>query len=341
MIAEQDVSNTTPSSPEAQLRRMLESYRWTQLLHVAAKLGLADLLKDEPKSSEELAQATGAHPQALSRILRTLVGMGILATCGEHHFQLTPLGELLQVDAPGTLYDFAILVGDDFWQPWGNLYQSVMTGDNAFVLTHGVTHYEYLQQRPQLQEVFNKNMALVSAPVIPAILDAYDFSGINTLVDVGGGRGQLLTAILRQYPQMRGVLFDLPETIEEVRSAVQRDATGDRCLLQGGNFYDAVPAGDACVVKSVIQATRDPEAITILRNCKAAVEPVGKVLVVERCPSRPEDMLVDIHLMVAGSGGGIIRTEEELMSLFREAGLRLVQITPTASEFFVCETVAV
>jgi hypothetical protein len=342
MTAKQFVSNTSQPSPGEQLRDMLVGYRRTQLVHVAAKLGIADLLKDGSKSSEELAQATGAHPQALYRVLRTLAGMGIFAEREDHRFQLTPLGELLQVNTPGTLYYNALLAGGEtFWQPWGNLYQNVMTGENAFMITHGVTHYEYLQQHPQLHEVFNKNMAMVSAPVIPAILDAYDFSGIGTLVDVGGGRGQLITAILRKYPQRQGVLFDLPATIDEVRSAVRSETTGDRCTLRGGSFFDAVPAGDACVVKSVVQMVHNQEAATILRNCKAAVGPTGKVIVIEIILRRPPDMFIDIHLMVVGSGGGTIRTEEELRTLFSEAGLNLVRIVHTTSQFSVLETVAV
>ncbi len=338
MTSESLAASAREASPRDQLSDMLWGLRATQLIHVAAKLGIADLLKNGPRTSMELAEAVGAHPRTLHRILRTLAGLGVFGQEENGSFRLTPLAEPLRSDFPGTLYHSALSVGDDTdWKTWGNLYQSALTGENTFRLTHGVGQFEYLQQHPEQHERFNKSMAASSLAAIVSVIDAYDFSGISRIVDVGGGHGQLITAILKQYPKMQGVLFDLPPVVEEAEALIRDEGLAGRCTLLGGSFLDSVPAGEACVVKSVIMDQSDDDAVTILTKCRKAVGSRGKVIVIEGLLRTAADTVTDIHMLVYP--GGQVRTEAEHRSLLDSAGLKLTRVIPTASHAHVLESV--
>jgi hypothetical protein len=338
MSCENRVSNAGESLPIQQLQEMLGGYRKTQLIYVAAQLGIADKLKDGPKTTEELAQATGAHPRNLYRVLRTLAGLGVFAEDSDGRFQLTALSAHLTSDVPNPLYYGALWEGSEtVWQPWGNLYQSVMTGEDAFLLTHGARQYEYLQQHPEVYERVNTMMATRDAAVREGVIDAYDFSGIVRLVDVGGGYGQNLVAILKKYPQMHGVLFDLPSVIEAAKDRIQNENIAHRCTLVGGSHFESVPSGDACLVKSVLMGYSETDVTRILTHCRHAVGAEGRVLVIERLLRGTPDMFMDLTMMVIADG--YVRTEAEYRNLLDSAGLKLTRVIPTPSQYSILEAV--
>lgn len=331
--------------PAAVLMQMMDGIKVTQLIHAAAKLGIADLLCDGPKSSQELAAATGTHPGALYRVLRALAGLGIFREVDEGRFDLTPMAEPLRGDVPGSLRSWAIVCGEDWHlRMWGGLLYSVKTGLGAFPYAHGMGAFEYFQQHPEKGAVFYEAMTNLTAQVSAAVLAAYDFSGFERIVDVGCGNGTLTTAILKAYPHLKSTLFDLPHVIEMARGVVEGEGVADRCDFVAGDFFESVaPGGDAYVLKNIIHDWAEDRAVTILRNIRQAVPAGARVLVVEMVvepgnhPS-PAKMF-DITMLVAE--GGQERTEAEHRRLFEAAGFRLSRIVPTPSPVSVIEAVAV
>ena len=332
---------TDPLSSAHHLRALILGFQATQLLYVAAKLGIADRLKAGPQWCEELAQAVGAHPRALYRVMRRLASLDIFAEQEDGRFALTPLATALQSDAPGAVRDVAIMYGDAcLWQPYGALLHSVQTGEPAFDHLFGAGLYDYLAQHAEAAASFHRGMAGATSTRTAAILNAYDFSGIDTLVDVGGGHGAFLTAVLTVYPAMQGILFDLPHAIEEARSVVASEGVADRCRLIAGNHLQSVPSGgDAYILKSVIEDADDERAVVILQNCRQAMGDGGKLLLIDwvipsdRTPSRTT--FSDITMLVMT--GGVVRTVPEFRALLEASGFRLSQIIPTASEQSILE----
>lgn len=353
MIAETIAPETTETMPHAPapppamiLMQMMDGIKVTQLIHAAAKLGIADLLKDGPKSSTEMAAAVGVQPAALYRVLRALAGLGIFRESEEGYFHLTPLAEPLRSDVPGSLRSWGIVGGEDWHlRMWGGLLYSLKTGLGAFPYVHdGMGAFEYFQHHPEKGAVFYEAMTNLTAQVSAAVLAAYDFSGFRRIVDVGCGNGTFSTAILNATPHLQSTLFDIPPVIEHARGGVQAEGLAARCDFAGGDFFEAVaPGGDAYVLKNIIHDWNDEKAITILKNCRQAMAENGKVLVVEMVvepgnhPS-PAKMF-DITMMVAE--GGQERTETEHRKLFEAAGLRLSRVVPTPSPVSVIEAVAV
>jgi O-methyltransferase domain/Dimerisation domain len=193
-----------------QLQEMILGFQTSHLLYVAAKLGIADVLKDGPKSCEDLAHAVRAHPRALYRVLRRLASLEIFVEHEDERFALTPLATYLQTDVPGSVRGTAILYGEEWiWRPYGALLYTVQTGEPAFPHVWGTGIYDYVAQHPEASEIFNRGMTTATRTSIATLLAAYDFSGLGTIVDVGGGHGELLTALLKAHPSMRGILFDL------------------------------------------------------------------------------------------------------------------------------------
>lgn len=339
-----NLQNTNEMPPQA-LLQMLTSYRVSQSIYVAAKLRIADLLNDGPRSSDELAKSSGSDSRALYRLLRMLASVGIFAEVDQGCFTLTPLAALLQTGAPGSLRAYAIMNGEDwFWRPWGELLYSVKTGKTAFDHVCGMGIFKYLAQHPEAAEIFNEAMTGFTL-TSTAVVAAYDFSGINTLIDVGGGQGALLAAILKANPQLRGVLFDLPSVIEGAKSLIEAEGVAERCELVAGDFFESVPGGAvAYILKFVIHDWDDDRAVTILKNCHRAVVEDGKLLVVEMViPPGNEPFygkLADLNMLVL-SGGGRERTEAEYRALFATAGFKLTKIIPTQSptQFSVIEGV--
>jgi hypothetical protein len=273
----------SPSSAVV-LRRMIDGYRFTQLLYVVAKLGIADLLRDGPKRSEELAQAVGAHPRTLYRVLRALASLGVFVEDEAQGFHLTPLAQLLRTDVPESLRALAIFYGEEWiWHAEGALLYSVRTGKAAFHQVHGMGPFDYYRQHAEAAAGFNAAMTSLSGHELAAILAAYDFAGMATIVDVGGGHGVLLAELLKTWPHVRGILFDLPAVVESAQPLLAAAGIADRCTCVAGDFFQTMPgSGDAYILKRVIHDWDDPQAAAILTQCRRAMPAHSRLLLMER-----------------------------------------------------------
>jgi O-methyltransferase/methyltransferase family protein len=329
---------------ESDLRRLINAYQVTQALHVAAVLGIADLLAGGGRTSDELAAATDAHPDTLYLLLRALASVGVFREEDDRRFTLTELGEDLRSDVPGSLAGWAAFVGRPAsWEAWGALLHSVRTGENAYANVHGAGVWEHRSRHPEEQAAFDRAMTALTGHVNRSLLDAYDFGRFGTVVDVGGSHGTLLAALLAEHPDMRGVLFDQPQVVAAAEDALRAAGVADRCDAVGGSFFDGVPTdGDAYVLKSILHDWEDDAAAAILRRCRAAMSDSAVVLVVERLlgppNTSPGPKFSDLTMLVAP--GGRERSEEEFAALFADAGLRLAAVVPTASDFNVIEAAA-
>jgi hypothetical protein len=333
----------TEPSPSAQLRRLAAGYQVTQAIHVAATLGIADLLADGPRSNAELAEATDTHPDSMYRLLRALASIGVLEEEDGRRFLLTPVGDGLRSDAPESLHGWAAYVGRPYyWNAWASLLHSVRTGENAFRAVHGTDVWDYRSRHPEEGAIFDRAMMSVTRRVNRSLLDAYDFGRFATVVDVGGGNGALLAALLGEHAGLRGILFDQPHVVAGAAGVLGELA--DRCQVVGGSFFESVPAGgDAYVLKSIIHDWEDAEATAILGVCREAMAVGAALLVVERelgAPNEtPEAKFSDLNMLVGP--GGRERTLAEYERLCTAAGFELVGETPTTWGVAVIEAVAV
>jgi O-methyltransferase/methyltransferase family protein len=323
--------------PSAALMQMVIGYRASQALYVAAKLGIADLLKDGPKGSDALAQATQAHPAALRRLLRALVSLGVFEEDAQGRFGLTPMGTHLRSDVPGSLRaPVLFLAGEEGWRSWGALLHSVQTGEPAFDHVYGMGGFDYYAEHPEGAKILDEAMAGFTALVADAVLGAYDFSGTRTLVDVGGGNGALLAAILKAHPTMRGILFDLPHVVSGAPQVLGDAGVVARCQVVGGSFFESVPeGGDAYLLKWIIHDWDDERSVAILTACRRAMKGNGKLLVVDQVlphraePSESTDaFMFDLEMLVVTSGGRE-RSEDEFRTLLAAAGFRLNRVVAT------------
>ena len=344
--SEPSTSATTPQTqpPETVLTQMLLGSLASQAVYVAAKLGIADMLADGPKHVDELATAAGADAPSLYRVLRALASLGVFAEHDDRVFALTSNAEPLRSDVPHSLRDVAIFWGEDWhWNVWGKTIDSVRTGKPAWAEIHGQEVFDYFEKNPEPAAIFDRAMTSFSSLATKAVVEAYDFTGINTLIDIAGGHGRLLTGVLEVYPFMRGVLFDLPHVIERARETMGTSNAAARCEYTTGDFFVSVPSGgDAYIMKHIIHDWDDERAIKILENIKRAMNPGGRVLVVESVIADGNDQdfgkLLDIEMLV--SPGGKERTAAEYEELFSRAGLKLARIVPTNSPYSVIEGVA-
>jgi len=332
-----------PVKPADALRQMIGGCLVSQLVYVVAKIGVADRLAAGPRTASELAAETDVHPQGLYRVLRALASLGVFIEDSEGRFALTEMAEPLRTDVRDSLHAFALLWGEVLWPSCGALLHSVRTGQPAFEHLHGMGVFEYLHQHPQSAEIFDQAMTNLTRRLAPAVVAAYDFGSLSTLVDVGGGQGILLAAALRAHPGLRGILYDRPEVLASARRTLAGEGVLERCELVRGDFFTSVPeGGDAYLLKDVLHDWDDARAVTILGNCARAMTPNARLLVVER--SLPEQnvpapaKLVDITMLAVT--GGRERTESEYADLFGRAGLRLTRALSTASEMQLFEGAA-
>ena len=327
--------------PALVLRRMLGGYQVAQAIHVAAALGIADLLGDAVRPSDELAAATESDGRALYRLLRALASVGVLREHEGRRFGLTPLGAYLRTDSPDSLAGWAAFIGRPYyWQAWSSLLDSVKTGQNAFRLVHGESVWEYRAQHPDEAEIFDRAMLTLSRRAARSLIERYPFERFGSVVDVGGGHGGLLAALLAAHPQLRGVLFDLPHVIATAGPNLAAAGVDGRCRLEAGSFFDAVPAGaDAYLLKWILHDWEDEEAIAILRTTAAAAGGTGVVLVIEQLVGPPNESpdvkLFDLNMLVGP--GGRERTLAEYEALLDAAGLRLRQATAAGLGLSVLE----
>jgi hypothetical protein len=327
-------------SPGEQLMAMASGAWVTQMIHVGAELGLADQLVGGERDCEALALACGAEADTLFRLLRGLASLGIFEETAPRRFALTPLAELLRSDHPQSLRQFARMLGEEHYLSWADLLHSVRTGENAFHHRHGCSVFAWYQQNPERGAIFDGAMTDFSRQETEALLAAFDFRGIHRLVDLGGGRGALLQRVLRATPGLQGTLFDQPEVVAPVAPPAE---LSDRLRVEGGDFFRSVPSGaDAYLLKHIIHDWGDDACRTILGHIRAAMDPAGRVLIVEQVipPGNGPfpGKLLDLNMLVM-SEGGRERTPGEYAQLLESAGLRLSRIVPTASAVSVVEAV--
>jgi hypothetical protein len=328
-------------APTVVLRRLVNGYQVTQAIHVVAALGIADLLADGPRASGELATQTGAHAPSLHRVLRALAGVGVLHEGVDGRFALTPVGECLRSDAAEPVGGWASYVGaPSHWQAWGALLHAVRTGEHAFRAVHGTDVWEYRAQHPEEGAVFDRAMTAMTLRANQHLLEAYDFSSIRSVVDVGGGHGALVAALLVAHPHMRGVVLDQPHVVAQAPAVLEEAGVADRAEVVAGSFFDEVPAGaDAYVLKAILHDWDDAEALRILRRCRAAIPRHGVLLVVERDLGAPNEApgakLSDLNMMVGP--GGRERTRDEFATLLADGGFALRATAPTPIALTVFE----
>jgi O-methyltransferase domain/Dimerisation domain len=334
-------------TPHEAMLQMLGGYWVSQLVFVVAKLGVADELRRGPATAEALAKRVGAHAPFLYRVLRALASCGVFAETTNGRFKLTPLAATLRSDAPASLRDFAAMVVEGYnWRAWGELLHGVRTGEQPFDHVHGVPAFEWLAQHPEDERIFAAAMASISGTENEAIARAYPFGELRTLVDVGGAHGHLLATILRRHRRLRGILFDQPQVVEAAARGgyLAPPDIATRCEIQGGSFFDTVPTGaDGYLMKYILHDWDDERALRILRNCREAMAPGGRVLLAEHIiepGNRPDfGKLLDINMLVIAPGG-LERTREEFRELLARAGLRLRRVVPTTSRMNILEGVA-
>jgi hypothetical protein len=329
-----------PSPPV--LFQMATGYWVSQAIYVAAKLGVADLLKDGPQSCVALATATGADAASLFRLMRALASVGVFSHVRRDCFALSRLAESLRTDAPASLRAMVITVGEIHYQACGNLLHSIQTGSPAFNHVFGASLFDYLQKNVDAANTFNEGMTNLSSMLVYAVLMAYDFTGISSIVDVGGGEGKLLEKIVGLNPERRGVVFDLPASIEATKQKLNDDTCGRRCSYIAGDFFESVPEGaDAYLLCGVIHDWDDDRAVTILRNCRRAMAKNGRVLLVDMLVPESDassfSKFVDLNMLVMT--GGRERTKAEFCALLEAADCEVTRIIPTMAPQSVIEAV--
>jgi len=342
-------SDTTPAPPPEALAaqhviQIATGYVVSSALQVAVRLGIPDRLAKGPRSAGELASEDGVQEDALYRVLRALASVGIFEESDGKRFALTLAGGLLRSGVPGNMQPMALWISSPFhFRVYSELMHSVKTGQPAAEKATGMPVFEYFPKDPELSEIFNNAMTSFSDMVIPAALQAYDFGGIDTLVDVAGGHGAVLTSILKKHPRMKGVLFDLEHVIAGARGRIDASGVADRVTTQSGDFFKAVPAGDGYVMKHIIHDWDDERAGTILRNIRTAMGgKKGRVILLESVilPGNAPDFGKIIDIEMLAMPGGKERTEAEYRTLFERSGFRLSRIVPTQSPLSVIEAVA-
>ncbi len=314
-------------SPRQELFNMISGYRTTQALYVAAKLGIADHLVNGPKSAEELAKEVGANSKALFRLMRYLAALGVFTQAESGKFGLAPLGKLLGTDNPESMRYSAIFGGEENYKATGNLLHSVRTGETAFNHLYGKGHFEWMANNTDASSTFNKAMAQSLRRLAKNPVESYDYSGRRLVVDVGGGRGDLISSVLVANPAMEGVLFDLPQGSAEARSLLKSKGVEDRCHIKTGSFFDSIPAGgDVYVLSRILHDWPDDKAATILANCRKAIKEDGTLLIRDNVISDGDVLGSTLDITMLIMTGGEERTEAEWKHLLHSAGFALTRV---------------
>lgn len=328
------------TSPQAQLNQLISGYMKTQAVYVAAKLGIADLLTQGGRTAEDLARATNMHAPSLFRLLRALASLGVFTEDESSCFSLTPIAECLRSDVPGSQRALAIMSGEEHFKAWAELLYSIQTGKTSFDKLYGMPIFDFLSQNLEQAKVFDAAMVGVHGRETAAMTDAYDFSDIGILADVGGGNGSLLSFVLKAYPTMKGMLYDLPGVVERAKAGFQANGLADRCEVIGGSFFESIPEGaDAYLLRHIIHDWDDEKSLTILRNVHRAMRSDARLLVIEGVipPGNDPSFSKLLDLTMLTLPGGKERTEEEYRTLFRAGGFELTRIVPTQAEISVIE----
>ena len=315
----------------AMLMPLINGFMAARVVHVAAELGIADLLAAGAKSTETLAGEAGANVPALHRLLRALASLGVIDELEPGRFALNEMGEQLRSGVPDSVRNLALMFGSErVWRSWGELRHSILTGTPAFRHVFGVEAFEFLARDPKQAAVFNEAMAEITRQVAKDLVTAYDFASFSKIVDVGGGNGTLIATILDSAPKLRGILFDSSSGSAEASEQLRTRGVLERCEVIAGDFFHSVPkGGDAYILKNIIHDWDDERSATILKNCRNAISAGGKLLLVERVmPARIDASaghqrwtMLDMHMLVML--GGRERTEEEFRSLLATVNFEL------------------
>lgn len=321
-------------SPEAKLLEMMRGYRAAYALYLVVQLGIADLIDAEARSSEELAHATGCHVRSLTRLLRALASSGVFVEAAPELFGHSPMSRLLRGDHPRSRVPSISFLGAPYTlEAWSGLAHTLRFGTSAFEHVHGIDKWRYNELHPKDGAIFDQVMAGARLTRIAALLEAYDFSDHTTVVDVGGGRGHLLAAILAKHSGVRGVLYDLPNVVPAARTQLDEAGVAGRYSIETGSFFARVPTGDAYVLSDILHDWPDEQCLAILRACRAAVSPGGRVLVVEYLlvpGATPAHVAwLDLQMLVE-FGEGRQRSVAELRHLFQATGFRVDSVLQTA-----------
>ena len=322
--------------------RMATAYWASQTVYVAAKLGVADMLGEGSMSSDEIALATGTNSKSLARLTRALVALGVLAVDDDGRFRLTGIGASLQSVMPGSMRSIILTLGEEHYQAWGKLIDSIKCNKPAFDEVYRRPLFEYLAQNSAAAQTFNEAMTDLTSQVGLATVLAYDFSGSRVVADIGGGHGVLLDRILRSNPSITGILFDSEQVIEGAALNIASRGVGDRRQNIGGDFFDSVPEGaDVYILKNVLHDWSDCRAVRILKNCRRAMGFQAKLLVIEIVLPLIDDpalgSLLDLNMLVMS--GGRERTKDEYRSLLEKGGFRLTQVVPTFAPVSILEAI--
>jgi hypothetical protein len=343
-----DPKNAQQPDPVQHLMQFASGYVPSSVLWVIAELNIADLLKNGPRPVSELAKETRANEDALYRSLRLLAMVGIFAETQPRHFTLTPAAEFLRTDVPGSMRDMVLWIGDPMhFRVAAEWLHSVKTGQPTIEHMVGKPAFDYFAEQPVEFDRFHRAMTTMSGMAISAVLEVYDFSSFSTIVDVAGGHGFVLCEILRRDSNAKGILFDLPAVKAGGDQRIEQNGLSSRCRTASGDFFKSVPeGGDLYLMKNIIHDWDDDKALTILRNCRKALDgggsgqkKHGKVVLLELVVPEGNvphmSKILDIEMLFFP--GGRERTEKQYAELFAKAGLRLTRIVPTKSPYSVIE----
>lgn len=329
---------TTQLPPPAQLMKMIVGKWLSKPIYVAAELGIADLLADGPRSITELARVTQTHPPTLYRIMRALASIAIFSEKKDRYFELTPLAELLK---SGKMRSMALMF-NAVWndQAWQQLSEGLKSGQTPFEIAHGKPLNQWLERNPQAATVLNAANAIKAASSHRAIVDVYDFDGIDKLLDVGGGYGTLMIEILKANPSLRGMILDLPPVVRKAREVIHQHGLSERCEAVQGDFFNEVPAGcDTMLLSHILHDWPDEKCQVLLQNCHRALQPGSRLIIAEMIvpPGNEPSLakLLDLEMLVIT--GGRERTVSEFSSLLESSGFQLSRIIPTGESICVIE----
>lgn len=326
--------------PQIAMTQMIFGFVTSKAIHVAAKLNIADLLASHgPMNAEQLAQETGAHQESIYRLLRALASNGIFTENQNRNFELTPLAECLREDSQESMKATALSAGSVFYKAYNEFLFSVQTGERGFQKALGMGPFEYMANNPEEGKTFDRMMTDFHGGETQPMIDNYDFSVFKTVVDVGGGNGEVISAVLHNSKGLNGILFDMPEVIKRSRENSMISGLKDRCQLISGDFFESVPSGgDAYILRHIIHDWSDEDSISILKNCKKSMNPDGKILVVEAVIPPGNDphpfKWLDLTMLMIG---GKERTKGQFEEIFKQAGLKLTRIIPITPAISIIE----
>jgi len=337
MDAHKKQKSVSPEKAGLELFAMATSFMKSRAICTAARLGLADLIQSGIQRIDELASQINAHPDALYRLMRALVSIGLFRETSDKKYELTPMSIIL-CESPMSLRHCLSMMGDpSWWGSWGCLDQSVTSGEPAIEKVLGMDYDRYLAENPEILGIFQNCLSVMARVNNPALLQSYDFSKYAKIVDIGGGHGELLFDILERYPQNQGFLYDLPHVIESIAQA-----NIERCSFISGDFFDHVPRdGDIYVLKQILHDWNDEKALAILKNCQTAMNAHARLLIIETVlsdriePSQSMSYFFDLHMLLTSTGRE--RTVGEFESLLDQADLKIDNVFPTGTSFMIIE----